>query len=423
MAAKAEMSEAGITRMAGDSMASNMPGSGGDTAPVDDGTMEDILEKLKLLNYHVNFIQSWPSSKGHNFRPLTRTYFCVPAANSNEQYFYFASLTAWLVSVCGGKIDAPDQFGDPNVMSTNIIQALKELDLPVRDIMPSKIQQRGYGDSVLQTISMLCDQALKEKGFNFLPPVYPADKYDDDQQIEDPGMGDDGEIADDVAVREDSDDDDWYEGLPGYNKPNKEEAGMIESQVNPEAWRLELETVAPQLKLSQDDHLKDWRAHVEWIGNLLKKLNGVLPDVKQALKNVCEDIQKAIEKLQKRESTLSYQFQEQIEKYKSVHQELKHYQENYNTCNQSVNNLSAKLNQITEDLERVKIDIQDRESAMSDSKPLVNIKKALSDLKAETKNMELRIGVLQYTVLHQAIRQAHNSEMKEVIADDDTNLL
>eukprot|EP01064_Diplonema_japonicum_P009937 TRINITY_DN1733_c0_g3_i1.p1 TRINITY_DN1733_c0_g3~~TRINITY_DN1733_c0_g3_i1.p1 ORF type:complete len:209 (+),score=60.51 TRINITY_DN1733_c0_g3_i1:35-661(+) len=195
--------DASVTKMATESMAQNMAGGG---MQVDDGTMEDILEKLKILNYMISFAQTWPSTKGHNYRPLTRTYFCAPAGNLNEQYFYFASLTAWLVSICGGKIDAPDQFDDPNVVSTNIIQALKDLDLPVRDIMPSKIRQ-GFGDSVLLTLSMLTDQALKEKGFQFVTPTYPADKYDDDMNIEDPSaVGDDG-IIDDIAVREDSDDD------------------------------------------------------------------------------------------------------------------------------------------------------------------------------------------------------------------------
>eukprot|EP00754_Rhynchopus_humris_P045281 Rhum_TRINITY_DN4764_c0_g2::Rhum_TRINITY_DN4764_c0_g2_i1::g.15617::m.15617/K04638/IFT57, HIPPI, ESRRBL1; intraflagellar transport protein 57 len=411
--ANTSMDQAGITKMA-ESVATGNTAE--PAAQVDDGTMEDILEKLKLLNYQVSFCQTWPTSKGHNFRSLTRTYFCVPASNLNEQYFYFASVVAWLVGLCGGKIDTPDQFEDPNVVSTNIIQAVKELDMPVRDIMPSKIRQ-GFGDSVLLTLSMLCDQALKEKGFQFLPPTYPQDKYED-ENIDDPtGEGD--EIRDDVAVPEESDDDDWYEGLPGQAKAKHDTPGMIEAQVNPEAWRLELETVAPQLKLSQQEHLKDWRAHIEWISNLLKKLTALFPEVQHSLRNVDEDIQKASEKIQKREATLSTQFNEQIEKFREIHQELSNYKETYNNCNQSVNNLSGKLNQITEDLERVKHDIQERESQMSDSKPLIDIKKALNDLKTETKTMELRIGVLQHTVLHQAIRQSHRNAPEATAHDDD----
>ena len=388
------IADASITKMASESTL------GGEQAQVDDGTMEDILEKLKILNYQVAFSQQWVSAKGqknHNFRPLTRQHFCQPASNLNEQYFYFASLVAWLVSICGGKIDVPDQFDDPNVVSTNIIQALKDLDMSVRDIMPSKIRQ-GFGDSVLLTLSMLSDQALKEKGFQFLQPTYPQDNYSEDTQIEDPSGGSNEEIADDVAFRPDSGDDEWYEGLPGYAKDQNEYKAAIQSQVNPEAWRLELETVAPQLKLSQQEHMKDWRAHIDWISSLLKKLTVLFPEVKQSLKNVNEDIQKAVEKIQKRELTLSSQFVDQTERYRQIHQEMQTYQENYNTCSTTVNNLSTKLNQITEDLERVKHDIEDREAQMSDSKPLVNIKKALTELKAETKTMELRIGVLQHTV-------------------------
>eukprot|EP00659_Diplonema_papillatum_P018391 gene18391-28363_t len=197
--------EASMSRMADTTMAGGNEG----VAVVDDGTGEDVLEKLKVLNYYQDFAVSWPNAKNHHFKPLTRAYFTVPAANLNEQYFYFASIVCWLVGLCGGKIEVPDQFDDPTVTSTNIIQALKELDMSVREIMPSKIRQ-GHGDCVLLTLSMLCDQALKEKGVQFLPPTYPSEKYDEDLVADDSAAaaGPEDEIADDVPMREASDDDD-----------------------------------------------------------------------------------------------------------------------------------------------------------------------------------------------------------------------
>lgn len=236
--------------------------------------------------------------------------------------------------------------------------------------------------------------------------------------MDEQGGVDDGEIADDCAVAEDSDDDEWYEAGGGQRKEDDGQ-GIIEAQVDPEKWKLELETVASQLKMNAMDNMKDWRGHVDYISGMLKKLDTHYPDVKQSLKNVHEDIQKAVEKIQKREGHFSQQFQDSIEKYREMHKDLKAYQATHESSTQSVQQQTAKLNQLTEDLEQVKNEIQEREEQVSDSKPLLNIKRALADLKVEIKNMELRIGVLQHTVLHQTLKQTSSKAQKKDEREND----
>ena len=72
---------------------------GGAEAAVDGGpglaympfvVMEDLLDKLKLLNYEEQFV------KDLKMRPLTRHYF-VLQTNPGEQFFLFTSLAAWLI--------------------------------------------------------------------------------------------------------------------------------------------------------------------------------------------------------------------------------------------------------------------------------------------------------------------------------------
>ena len=60
--------------------------------PVTHLVMEEILEKLKMLDYEEHF---------KSFRPLTHTYFAMPSANPNEQFYYFTSLVSWLLSLLG----------------------------------------------------------------------------------------------------------------------------------------------------------------------------------------------------------------------------------------------------------------------------------------------------------------------------------
>ena len=54
--------------------------------------MEDLLDKLKLLDYDIQFVAEL------RMRPLTRHYF-VLQTNPGEQFFMFTSLAAWLVGI------------------------------------------------------------------------------------------------------------------------------------------------------------------------------------------------------------------------------------------------------------------------------------------------------------------------------------
>eukprot|EP01062_Namystynia_karyoxenos_P066553 TRINITY_DN60461_c0_g1_i1.p1 TRINITY_DN60461_c0_g1~~TRINITY_DN60461_c0_g1_i1.p1 ORF type:complete len:427 (+),score=194.36 TRINITY_DN60461_c0_g1_i1:91-1371(+) len=401
----------GITRMAGDTMSQEQ-------AMVDDGTMDEVVEKLKILDYQTAFAKEWAgaSKYGHQFKPLNRTLFTL-SDGTGQQSFYFTSLVAWLVELCGGRFAKFDQYQeDPNVTATNIVQALKELRLETKDVLPSKLV-KGYGDSVLLTLNMLCDEALKAKGFQFLVPDYPHEAAEDLDLLDEQETGDD-EIADDVAAALDSDDDEWQDHGGKHTRGEEENAAMIESQVNPEKWRLELETVAAQLKLSAQETMKDWRGHVEYISAMLKKLDSIFPEARQSLHFVKEDIQRAVDKIQKREVHFAQQFQDTVERYRELHSDLSALQKNYDDSQQGVSQQTTKLNQLTEDLDHVKNEIQEREDQMSDSKPLVNIKRALSDLKVEIKNMELRIGVLQHTVLHQTIS---NTSQKQKPDENNNN--
>ena len=57
-------------------------------------TMEDLLDKLKLLDYEREF------SSEMRMRPLNRHYF-VLQTNPGEQFFMFSSLAAWLIRKLG----------------------------------------------------------------------------------------------------------------------------------------------------------------------------------------------------------------------------------------------------------------------------------------------------------------------------------
>lgn len=67
--------------------------------------MEDILEKLKLLNYEKDLC----SQQG--LKPLTRAYFAIQQ-NSNEQFVYFKTLIRWIFQLNNINVEF-SQYDDP----------------------------------------------------------------------------------------------------------------------------------------------------------------------------------------------------------------------------------------------------------------------------------------------------------------------
>ena len=65
---------------------------------------------------------------------------------------------------------------------------------------------------------------------------------------------------------------------------------------------------------------------------------------------------------------------------------------------------SRLLAEIADDLEAVKGEMEDRGSSMTDGTPLVNIRKSLARMKQETVNMDVRIGVVQHTLLQAKLK-------------------
>ncbi|KAK6729136.1 hypothetical protein RB195_006279 [Necator americanus] len=81
---------------------------------------EDIVDKLKLLNYEDGFLKMNPA-----FKPVQRHYF-VYSKNVGEQFFMFTSLAAWLIRKGGNEsYEMPQEFDDPNATIAGIMGHLR----------------------------------------------------------------------------------------------------------------------------------------------------------------------------------------------------------------------------------------------------------------------------------------------------------
>lgn len=396
---------------------------GGDGAApafgVTDSTMPDVVEKLKLLQYETRFC---PLVKPP-FKPLTRTYFSGPSTidNANMQFYYFTSLCAWLMGLCGVKMDPPDQFDDPNASATTVLSELRAMRLPVTGLAPNRIKQ-GHGEAVVTILSLLVDEALSRSHVQLGSIDYSGvEKYDENAAVVD---GDDDvadvDIEDNIVVDSD-DEDEVYIGAATAAAARTDaveaEAVPIKSTINADEWNLEVERVAPLLFVRPTNE-NDWRSRIEKASVLLKAIDNMYPPVKQMLDRLHEDMSKSREHIQKREQTLAEQFTDHVEEYRVKLRELNSARDSVDVASQSIQQLTSELSQITETIDQIKQDSEEHENKISDTTPMMRIKKAVLGVQDEIKQMALRAGVLQHHVLHYMIIQ---SKAKRDRVNEDVN--
>ncbi|KAL3892798.1 MAG: hypothetical protein SGPRY_014775, partial [Prymnesium sp.] len=199
--------------------------------------MEELLEKLKMLNYERNM----PGS----FKPLSHSYFAIASPNPAEQFYYFTSICSWLMSLQRITWHAPSQMDDPNSAVTALYAQLQQIGAPC-DFPPQKLRH-GYGEHCCRVIKHLIDP---------IQIVFKPAEYRDDVEYEEVDMDEDAEVAGEDVADEvgaaDVDEEEFYHGgggTDGIGDQGKLTDSIMEATVEPEAWRIELERVTPQLKM------------------------------------------------------------------------------------------------------------------------------------------------------------------------------
>ena len=145
------MTEAGRRRVA--SSAAGEGGSSDVPQHSDSGLnlfslMEDINDRLKLLNYEQLFLRA---NLTLMLKPLNRLYFALPLAAS-EQFPYFSNLTAWLLNLCHRDTVTWGEFDDPNTISAAIAEEVRRMGCP-HEVRREGLRQ-GWGEAVLLVLDL-----------------------------------------------------------------------------------------------------------------------------------------------------------------------------------------------------------------------------------------------------------------------------
>ncbi|XP_037278729.2 intraflagellar transport 57 isoform X1 [Rhipicephalus microplus] len=375
--------------------------------------MEDLLDKLKLMNYDTEFTTQF------KVKPVSRHYFAVPT-NPGEQFYIFSSLAAWLIQQSGIAFETPQESDDPNTTISNILDVLRNAGTAI-DFPPSRLKQ-GWGEHVIFVLDHLADKALRKKQFAWKTLLPPEEQLEEETVVDDAAEVTLEKIEEEMMeeqTAEDEDDDDGpvmdLDGLRtlsagrlgGSSQLNKPEE-ILQSTVDSAEWKLEVERVLPQLRVTIQPDAKDWRGHLELIHQQRRELDEGLLMTRAQLERLSAGLGSVLDKLATREKYLNAQLEAPLAQYQSVQEALGRTREHYRTVSGGITDRSRALAQITEELEQIKQEMEERGSSMTDGTPLVNIRKALSRLKQEITQMDVRIGVAVHTLLQAKIKEKGN---------------
>ncbi|XP_076296741.1 intraflagellar transport 57 [Lasioglossum baleicum] len=371
--------------------------------------MEDLLEKLKLLNYDAEFLPEF------KIKAVNRNYF-VTQTNPGEQFYTFTSLAAWLIRKAGKNFEPPQESDDPNSTIALILDYLREINVPI-EFPPNKLKQ-GSGDHAIYVLDNLADEALKVLKFQWRKVEIPPDEPNNEPEIED----DDAELIlekveeEMMAEYDDEEEDilhvDDITKLYGQNfndlmKPDE----ILESKTNREEWQLELERVLPQLKVTVKTDSRDWRSHIDQMQQLRTNIASNLTGTKGQLDKLHGELSNTLDKIRTRESYLNRQLEPILKEYQILQEELSKVKEQYRDVSGGVTERTRIFNKLSEELEHVKKEMDERGSSMTDGTPLINIKKTITKMKNEISEMNVRIGVLEYSLMCARIRD--RTQMQE----------
>ena len=364
--------------------------------------MEDLLEKLKLLNYDTEFLPEF------KIKAINRNYF-VTQTNPGEQFYTFTSLAAWLIRKSGRNFEPPQESDDPNATIALILDHLRDINVSI-EFPPNKLKQ-GSGEHAIYVLDNLADQALKTQKFQWKKVDIPPDEPSSEPDVED----DDAELIlekveeEMMAEYDDEDEDilhiDDITKLYGQNfNDTQKPDDILESKTNREEWQLELERVLPQLKVTVKTDSRDWRSHIEQMKQFHTNIGTNLTGTKSQLDKLRTDITSALDKVKARESYLNRQLDPILKEYQTLQDELSKIKEQYRDVSGGVTERTRIFNKLTEELEHVKKEMDERGSSMTDGTPLINIKKTITKMKNEISEMNVRIGVLEYSLMCARIR-------------------
>jgi len=367
--------------------------------------MRNIYDKLMMLEYNKDFIQLV------KIRPIHSLYFMI-ATNPGEQFFNFATISAWLLRKCGRSIDMPQESDDPNTVISSILANVRNMG-GILDFPPSKVKS-GCGEEVVATLDFLTDKAIVAAQVHWEDPVFPVEddiiveEEDDEPEL---NLEKVEEAMDEYYSSEDDEiDSAWVQPMSSNQNSNQagnrtEHLQIMKSETDTEQWRMEVERVLPQLKITIKTDSQDWRWRQDQMKSYTSEITDILGQMEKPLDRLITDATGIADKVANREKHLNSQFASQLEQLSQTQATITKLKESHRQQSNEVATRNKELAHLGDELDETRRQLDDRGSIMADGAPVVAVRKALSSLKKELGDMEVEIGVMEHCVLKSLVQE------------------
>ncbi|CAD8204903.1 unnamed protein product [Paramecium pentaurelia] len=355
--------------------------------------MEDLYEKLILLNYE----QSYVKQKGG--KPLNKAYF-VNQTNSSEQFSQFKTLVKWLFSQNDVQTTDFNKLDDPVTLSQNILNEVKNIGIDV-DFPPLKLKQ-GFGEYVVYVLQQLASKALQKKKFQFKKAK--IEQQSQTKQEEEP-VQETGSVSSDSdpEVASDEEPEDVF-NEQGFQKD--EERMVIESNVNPQEWAKEVERASQKMKIVIKPNAGEWRQHFDATKQYSSQIKAILPEARIKLERLTDELSEILDRISKREYNINENMHDMGSEYKKKNEDVKKIELQCKNYTNAIKEMGDQYKQISEKYENVQNKLNEHGSISTDQSPVIRIKSALTKIRLEIKQMDLRIGVLSHTILQRTYHES-----------------
>ncbi|KAH7440568.1 hypothetical protein KP509_03G000100 [Ceratopteris richardii] len=364
--------------------------------------MELIVDKLSLLDYENKFCNArkppWPR--------LHKFYFSMQCSSQNEQFSYFVNLVSWLLSLLGRKFVGPREQMDLNATCTDIVLHLKDLGFAQPSWGASKLKQ-GFGDAVCSVLDSLTDLVLEAHNFQFSEPIYNHEiAFDEDIEVLSLQNDNSKEmcfLSDTKQFLNEAKDTANYQEVLEISSSFKEkhDAGMDLYTDS----KMKAEHLACQSRVTMGSDGRDWRMHLKEAEQLHHKLSQSFSNCCAELQKVEEDISFCLDKLESKEKFLTKQLDLLLKDYTATKDRLLNVEQRHKQSLENVTILNNKLAHTSDHIKKVKHVLMEKGNKISDVSPLMEMTNSVANLKIEIQEMEVRIGVLEHTLLKLKVRE------------------
>lgn len=424
--------------------------AGEDTAFAPVPAMETILEKLRLLNYEERFLAP------RNLAPFSPVQFAVapPKGREAELFWHFSLLLQWLLSLCSVRMEC-DREDEPSVLVANACVSLKQVGIPAQ-FPPAKLRI-GYGDVPCVVLNNLLNICLKATGFAFAVPdaacpvggdgkLGPRGSGDERDSLgfareeDDPGVltdeflwvgcGDGRGMDASLAGESGDSDGSGLADAEGYERGHGEAlAGNasrparratlfpVENTTDPAAWAEEVAAVSSQLVLGGAGSSYALRAGEEAssacsmrLVAFTKSSKSVLrlsEEVAGGLEKLRAEIQETLARVRSREENLEKHLVASPEEICLLGNRLAELASQQETLESVISEKSSALSSLETQVETSKAELQATSSAANTEASPTSISHVMQDLRAEIRDLDARITLLQTLTLSAARRKMH----------------